>query len=102
MRITLAEALLRRKELNNKVLQLQQIDPKSLWEVKYQRKQVNENVDDLTMHIPKLKPEEFTMAYDYHARNLRLIDAAIQQANWTTNIEVQDSTMTDFKTQDKK
>ena len=98
MEIKLAEALLRRKELQGKVDVLQQIKDKDLFEVKAQRRQVTESLDDIVAQVPKLTASQVTAEFDWHARQLRLIDAAIQQANWTTGIQVDAEVMGDFKT----
>ena len=96
-KIKLAEALLRRKELQNKVDVLKQIKQDHLFETVMQRRQVNETVDDIVAKVPKLDAAEVTREFDWHSRQLRLVDAAIQQANWTTEIEVQPSVMEDYK-----
>ncbi|HEX5359583.1 MAG TPA: hypothetical protein VFW49_00550 [Fluviicoccus sp.] len=96
MKIKLAQALLRRKELQGKMDVLRQINEKALFEVKAQRRQVTESIDDIVAQIPKLTASQVTAEFDWHARQLRLIDAAIQQANWTCNIEVEPSTMSDY------
>jgi len=96
MKVKLAEALLRRKELQGKVTVLSQIKKENLFEVKAQRKQITESLDDIVAMVPKLTASQVTQEFDWHARQLRLIDAAIQQANWVTEIEVQNSTMEDF------
>lgn len=95
--ITLAEALLRRKELQGKVDQLKSIKDKDLYEVKATRRNVTENIDDIVASVPKLTASQVTAEYDFYARQLRLVDAAIQQANWTTKIEVQDSVNADYR-----
>ena len=92
----LAEALLRRKELNNKVAQLHQILDRDLFEVKAQRKSVTENIDDIVAQVPKLTASQVTSEYDFYARQLRLVDAAIQQCNWTTEVELGENVMKDF------
>lgn len=101
MKIKLAEALLRRKELNDKVAQLKPLltpqNSKELFEVKVTRKQVHEGIDDVIAAVPKLTSSEVTAAYDWHARQLRMVDAAIQQANWNTEITVDDNVMQDYK-----
>jgi hypothetical protein len=94
--IKLAEALLRRKELQAKVDQLHTIQGKEIFELKVVRKNVTENIDDITAQVPKLTASQVTAEYDFYARQLRLVDAAIQQANWTTPVEVQPSVMQDF------
>ncbi len=92
----LAEALLRRKELQGKVDVLKQIKDKDLFEVKAQRKQVTDNIDDIVAMVPKLTASQVTAEFDFYARQLRLIDAAIQQANWTTEVEAV-GTLEDYK-----
>lgn len=94
--IKLAEALLRRKELEAKVAVLKQIQDKNLFEVRAQRKNVTENIDDIVAMVPKLTASQVTAEYDWHARQLRLVDAAIQQANWTTEVPVADTVMADY------
>lgn len=99
-KIKLAEALLRRKELQGKVDALKQIKDKDIFEVKFQRKAVNDNIDDIVAQVPKLTASQVTAEFDFYARQLRLVDAAIQQANWTVEVEVGDTVMGDFRKQD--
>ena len=99
-KIKLAEALLRRKELQGKVDAIKQIKDKDIFEVKYSRKAVNDNIDDIVAQVPKLTLSQVTAEFDFYARQLRLVDAAIQQANWTTELEVGDTVMGDYKKQD--
>lgn len=96
MKVKLAEALLRRKELQGKVDVLKVIKDKDLFEVRARRQPVAEGIDDIVAQVPKLTASQVTKEYDWHARQLRLIDAAIQQANWTCEIEVHDESMKDF------
>ena len=96
MKIKLAEALLRRKELNEKVAQLKQINVNGLFEVKVKRQSVTENVDNISATVPKIKLSQVTAGYDWYSKQLRLVDAAIQQANWVTEIAVGDDVMKDF------
>jgi hypothetical protein len=97
MKIKLAEALLRRKELNEKVEQLKKINMTGLFDVKVQRKNVTENLDDIIAQVPKITLNEVAAGYDWYAKQLRFIDAAIQQANWVTEIDVAADTMADYK-----
>lgn len=99
MNVKLAEALLRRKELQGKVAQLATIKDKDLFEVKRKRAKVTDEVDDVVLQVPLLTSSEVTHAYDWHARQLRLVDAAIQQANWTTEVTVGDDVMADYVAQ---
>ena len=96
-KVKLAEALLRRKELQGKVDVLKQVKEKDLFEVRARRQPVAEGIDDIVAQVPKLTASQVTQEYDWHARQLRLIDSAIQQANWTCEIDVHDESMGDFK-----
>ena len=96
MKAKLAEALLRRKELNEKVDQLRKINIENLFEIKVKRQSVSESTDEVTASVPRISFNEVAAGYDYYSKQLRLIDAAIQQANWTTEIDVKD-TMKDFE-----
>lgn len=97
MEVTLAAALLRRKELQEKVKQLQAINVKDLFEVKAKRQAISDSIDDVIASVPKLKIEQVTEAYDWHARRLREVDLAIQQANHSTKVTVSDLVMDDYK-----
>ncbi len=96
MKIKLAEALLRRKELQEKVDGLRKLNVENLFEIRVQRKQVTEGVDDVVAKVPKISMNQVTHAFDWHAKQLRFIDAAIQQANWNTEIDVDQVTMGDY------
>jgi len=96
MKIKLAEALLRRKELQEKVDQLKPINQKELYEIKARRQNVMEGVDDLVAQVPKVSFNQITAAYDFHSRRLRMVDALIQQANWATELDVEDTVMADY------
>ena len=95
--VKLAEALLRRKELQQKVDQIRSIKDKDLFEVKAQRRQVTESIDDIVAQVPKVTLSQVTQEYDFYAKQLRLVDAAIQNANWNTEIELGDSVMSDYR-----
>jgi len=97
MKIKLAEALLRRKELQQKVDILKNIQARDLFEIKVQRKQAHEGIDDVVAQVPKLEVGQVTREFDWHARQLREVDAAIQHANWETELEVKDANMADYK-----
>lgn len=83
----LAEALLLRKELQAKVDRLKVIDIKSAFETRTGRGAVTDGFNDLIAEVSKVSFQQFTHCYDWHAKQLRLVDAAIQQANWTMEIE---------------
>ena len=96
MKLKLAEALLRRKELQNKVSTLSQLNSEKLFEIKVQRKHATESMDDIVAAVPKIKASQITHALDWHSRRLRLVDAAIQQANWTTELDIDESVMGEY------
>ena len=92
----LADALLRRKELQQKVDQLRTIKDDDIYDFRFERKQVNESIDDIKAKVPVLEANQVTQEFDYYANKLRLIDAAIQQLNWTVDIQVDDKVWVDF------
>jgi hypothetical protein len=97
MKIKLAEALLRRKELQAKVEMLKKFkDNQMFYEIRGQRTKVTEGLDDVTANYPKLDASQVTAEYDFAARQLRLVDACIQQTNWTAEIDVDSMVMDDF------
>lgn len=98
MEVSLAEALLRRKELQEKVKILKSFKENQLfYQVRGERKKVTEGLDDISADFPKMEAGQVTREHDWHARQLRLVDAAIQQANWTHKIAVEDTVMADYK-----
>lgn len=96
--IKLAEALLYRKELQQKVDQLKTIDRKELFETKAKRTRVTESLDDVVAEVPKLRPEQVTAAYDWHSKQLRLIDGKIQEKNWSVEVDVDDALLAGYTT----
>jgi len=100
-KMKLAEALLRRKELSQKVAVLSKVDQSFVFKTVFSRKAVNENLDDVVMQVPRISGAQVTAAYDYHARALRKIDAVIQQANWTCEVEVDDNVIADYVEDEK-
>lgn len=85
----LAEALLRRKELQQRLANIKPIlsNQDNLFKTHVKRMNVAEGVDEATIVVPKLTLGQVTAEHDYYAKRLRLIDAAIQQANWTMDVE---------------
>lgn len=86
--IKLAEALLRRKELSERVDRLETIKSCDYTEPRLQRTNVNEKTDEVRGYVPLFERKELVQELDWNARQLRLVDAAVQQANWTTGVEV--------------
>ena len=98
MKVKLAEALLRRKELQEKVNQLRNIkDNQMIYEIRGQRNKITDGIDELNANYPKLEVNQVTQEYDFSARQLRLVDAAIQQTNWTCEMDIDPIIMEDYK-----
>lgn len=86
----IAEALLMRKQLAQKVEQLAPLKTagdNGVFAEKIERVNVSETVDEVKLQIPKVELKEVTKEYDHYASELRKIDAAIQQANWKYDVE---------------
>ena len=96
MEIKLADALLRRKQLQKKVDQLEMIKDKDFFETRVQRKQISDTIDDIIAQVPKLTLSEFTAEFDYYAKRLRIIDSIIQQKNWVVKVNVEKTIMEDY------
>lgn len=99
MEIKLAEALLRRKELAEKLSVLRHFkDNQLFYEIRGQRVKVTEGLEDLTSNYPKLEASQVTAEFDFVAKQMRLIDAKIQHINWTCDVEVDSMLMQDYAT----
>lgn len=94
---TLAECLLRRKELQDKLEGLETIKRQDLFEVKVKRMKVSDSIDDVTITIPKLDYSQVVKEYNYCASQLRKVDAYIQRTNWTTEINGVDDLFINFE-----
>lgn len=87
----IAEALVMRKHLEAKVEQLKPLyiqGQQGLFEVKQERKNIGENVDEVTLNIPKVTLADVTAEYDKYSKALRMLDTAIQQANWANDVKI--------------
>lgn len=87
----IAEALVLRKHLEGKVKQLEPIytnGERGVFELKTERVNINENVDEVKMQIPKLDLANITAEYDKYSKALRQLDTAIQAANWAYEVDV--------------
>lgn len=89
----IAQALLLRKQLEAKVTQLapiKQMGDNGLFEVKVQRVNVSDQVDQVTMNVPKMTLKDVTAEYDTYATALRKLDASVQKANWEFEVDFTD------------
>lgn len=85
----LAEALVLRKHLEAKVEQLRPLKingDNGLFELKTERKNISETVDEVKMQVPKVELKDVTAEYDKYSKALRQLDTAIQQTNWTVEL----------------
>lgn len=94
--IPLQEALLRRKELAEKVKITSQIKSGQVFENKVQRIKVSDGLDEVTAQVAKLTLAQVTHEHDFYSRALRKCDSAIQRANWETQIELDAEVMGDY------
>ena len=93
----LADCLLRRKELQDKLQGLSNIKSKDIYDIKVKRMSVSESIDDVTMTIPKLEYNQVVAENNYVSSQLRRIDAAIQRCNWTTEVADVDQLFKDYE-----
>jgi hypothetical protein len=99
---TLAECLLRRKELQEKVDQLHKINHKELYDIRVSRVKITDSVDEVTANVPIMTFDRLTAEYNFYAKALRNIDAVIQQSNWTTQLDSVDEWFTDYQAPESK
>lgn len=86
-----AEALVLRKHLEAKVKQLEPLylqGEKGLFELKTERVNISDTVDEVKLQVPKVALADVTAEYDKYSKALRQLDTAIQQANWLNNVDV--------------
>jgi hypothetical protein len=105
-KITLAKALLRRKELASKVGVLKVIQNHLAADVASRRSRLSspqitrvpkhEGIDEVTVVVSKIDREQVDKEYNWHASRLRSIDDIVQKANYATEIEVQASAIADW------
>lgn len=89
----IAQALLLRKQLERKVAQLEpikQVGDQGLFETKVKRVNVTDQMDEVSIQVPKVTFAEVTAEYDKYASALRKLDAAVQKANWEFDVDFTD------------
>lgn len=87
----IAEALVLRKHLEQKVKQLEPIKTageNGVFELKTERVKVTDEVDEVRLQIPKVELKSITKEYDMYSKALRQLDTAIQAANWQHEVDV--------------
>lgn len=101
----LAEGLLLRKQLQEKVQQLQplrNVGINGVFETKVERRHVSDNIDEVTVTTPRIALADITATYDHYASELRKLDASIQQANWICDLSYTETQPPVQKTTEKK
>jgi hypothetical protein len=86
----IASALLLRKQLEKKVAQLEPIKKlgdDGLFETKVKRLNITEQIDEVSIQVPKMTLSDVTAEYDKYATALRKLDASIQKANWEFDVD---------------
>lgn len=96
----LAEALLLRKHLQNKVEVLSEVkNLPAVFERQVVRKAVTDSLDDVMVQTPRLSAGQFTQELDFYSHRLRVLDAAIQRTNWDTEMQAMSLDVTaEYKT----
>lgn len=90
----IAQALLLRKQLEKKVAQLEpikQMGDNGIFATKVNRMNISEQIDEVSIQVPKITLSEVTAEYDKFASALRKLDASIQKANWEFDVDFADS-----------
>ncbi len=85
----LAEALLLRKQLAQKVEQLRPLKingDQGVYQDQTQRIKISDDVEELRLKIARVDIKTVTREFDHAATSLRKLDALIQQANWAVDI----------------
>lgn len=89
-----AQGLLLRKQLENKIDQLEpirQMGNNGVLQTKVRRINVTDDTDQLEIDVPRVTLAEITAEYDKYATALRKLDASIQQANWQYDLDFTDA-----------
>jgi hypothetical protein len=90
----IAQALLLRKQLEEKVEQLKPIKSmgdQGIFETKVKRINVTEQMDEVSIQTPRTTLDDVTKTFDKYASALRKLDASIQKANWQFDVDFTDS-----------
>ena len=95
--MALAEALLRRKELQGLLTRLEPLKAQDYFVSRVQRKQVMEGVDEVLAQVPRITATEIDQYYNWLARQLRVVDAAIQRTNWEAQVSMPASAMAEYE-----
>lgn len=89
-KMKLAEALLLRKSLANKLARIEVIKERDeLFEVKTERHMLGEGkIEEVKVSTPKLSFKDVLREYNDVAKQVRILDSAIQYANWQFDVEL--------------
>lgn len=91
-----AEALVLRKHLEAKVKQLEPLKiggDNGIFEVKTEQRMINDTVQEVKSQVPRITLAEVTEEYNKYSKALRQIDIKIQEQNWISEIDFDDSNL---------
>lgn len=94
--IKLSAALVLRKHLDARVKQLTPLKmagDQGAFEIQTKTRQVSDTVQEVTNQLPRITLEELTKEYDKYSKALRQLDTKIQETNWLTEIEFDDTNL---------
>ena len=86
----IADGLLLRKQFAEKVAQLtpiKKMGEEGLFQTQTRRINITEQIDEVILQVPHVTIADVTQEYDYYATELRKLDAAIQKANWSFDLD---------------
>jgi hypothetical protein len=87
----LAEALVLRKHLDAKVKQLEPLKlqgERGIFELQTKRVKVSDEIDEVSLQIPKVTLAQVTEEYDKYSKALRQLDTSIQATNWAADLAI--------------
>lgn len=87
-KMTLARALTLRKQLQDRLQQLEYMKTKTVVRPIVERVRAEEGVDSVLAKVPLVRPADVMAEYNHYAQQLRLVDDAIQHANHTIEVDV--------------
>ena len=99
--ISIALALLRRKELKGLVSSINNFKDAVTYDPQIRRDHVADDVDNVTIRAARVTRADVVAQLNFYSAKLRMIDSVIQNANWTTRVEVDAAVMADFVADDE-
>tara|TARA_R100001163_G_C4997272_1_gene147735 strand:- start:416 stop:736 length:321 start_codon:yes stop_codon:yes gene_type:complete len=95
--VPLAELLIRRNDLKDKLERVKPLTNRDLYGQKVQRISVSDSVDEVTVQVPRLSYDEIDGNWNHISRQLRKVDALIQRTNWETQVAIDPELLQDYR-----